>query len=144
MNSLKTIGLGILILLLAVSAGAAGPDIKGDFKETVKMQTTEYGAQSKAFGYCSIARGNGVEMFGVRVFADLPDDSNLIVEVTTPKGTFEIGTIRMFLGSGALVLYSSLQPSPAFPLLDVQAVTVHDTKDKLLTYSWVKSSDQLF
>ena len=59
MNSLKTLGLGILILLVATTAGAAGPDIKGDFKETVKLVTSDYGLQFKAFGYCTVARGGG-------------------------------------------------------------------------------------
>lgn len=136
MNSLKTLGLGILVLLIAATAGAAGPDVKGDFKETVKLVTSDYGLQFKAFGYCTVARGNGVEMFGVRVFADLPDDTNLIVEVSNDLGTFEVGTIRMFLGSGSLVMYSSLAPSPAFPLSGVTAVTVHDRNDKLMTYRW--------
>jgi hypothetical protein len=136
MNSLKTLGLGILILLVATTVGAAGPDIKGDFKETVKLVTSEYGLQYKAFGYCTVARGGGVEMFGIRVFADLPDGTNLIVSVTNDAGTFDVGTITMFLGSGSLVMYSSLQPSPAFPLSDVDAVAVYDRKDELMSYAW--------
>lgn len=135
MYRLKTLGAAILILLVASVAGAAGP-VKGPFKETVKLATSDYGLEFKAFGYCTLMRGNGVEMIGLRVFADLPDDTNLIVEVATDQGSFQIGTIRMFLGSGALILYSSDQPSPAFPLRGIQAVTVHDTNDKLMTYTW--------
>jgi hypothetical protein len=136
MNSLKTLGLGILILLVATTVGAAGPDIKGDFKETVKLVTSEYGLQYKAFGYCTVARGGGVEMFGIRVFADLPDGTNLIVSVTNDVGTFDVGAITMFLGSGSLVMYSSLQPSPTCPLSDVDTVAVYDRKDELMSYAW--------
>jgi hypothetical protein len=143
MNSLKVIGVGMMILLIAATAGAAGPGTKGDYKQTVKLRTSDYGLEVKAFGYCSVERANGVEMFGLRVFADLPDGANLIVEVGTRKGVFEVGTIQMFLGSGALILYSSKLPSPAFPVEDVITVSVHDTTDKLLTYTWATPASSI-
>lgn len=143
MSNLRQFGAALLILLIASTAGAAGPlgtTVKGDFKQTVELWTTEYGDAFKAFGYCTVRRAQGTEMFGVRVFADLPDDTILVVTVTNDKGIFEIGTIKMFLGSGALVLYSGLQPSPAFPVEYVKEVAVHDIKGQLMTYSWAKTS----
>lgn len=142
MTTLKTLGLGTLCLLIAAVA-VAGPLPKGDFERTVKLDTSPYGREAQAFGYATMRSEDGIEMFGLRVFADLPDGTNLVVEVTNDKGVLEIGTIRMFLGSGALELYSSMLPSAAFPLSTVHAVTVRDTRDKLLTYTWERPSDQL-
>lgn len=143
MTNLKTFGVALLTLLIASVAGAAGPvgtTLKGDYKQTVALWTSDYGNEIKSFGYCTVMHAQGTEMIGVRVFVDLPDDTNLIVTVTNDKGTFEIGTIKMFLGSGSLVLYSGIVPSPAFPLEYVKEVAVHDIKGQLMSYSWVKTS----
>lgn len=138
MNSFRTLTAAVLtILLIASSAAAAGPGPghKGDWKQTVKLWPTKY-AHDDTFGYCTIKSEDGVEMLGIRVFGDMPDDTILIVQVATKAGTFDVGTINMFLGSGSLVLYSSLLPSSAFPLSEVQSITVRDARNPLLTYDW--------
>ena len=140
MNSYRTLTAAVLmVLLVASSAAAAGPepgDTKGDWKYTVELMKTRF-AQKDTFGYCTIKSHDGVEMLGVRVFGDMPDDKLLIVQIVTDKGVFEVGTMRMFLGSASLILYStSLVPSPAFPLANVRTVIVRDVENPLLTYSW--------
>jgi hypothetical protein len=140
MNNLRTLTAAVLmVFLVASSAAAAGPDpgdTKGDWKYTVELMKTRF-AQKDTFGYCTIKSEGGVEMLGVRVFGDMPDDKLLIVQIVNDKGVFEVGTMRMFLGSASLVLYStSLVPSPAFPLTNVRSVIVRDVENPLLSYTW--------
>lgn len=140
MNSHRTFTAAVLmVLVVASSAAAAGPapgDTKGDWRYTVELMKTRF-AQKDTFGYCRLKSEGGVEMLGVRVFGDMADDKLLIVQVVTDKGVFEVGTMRMFLGSASLVLYStSLVPSPAFPLENVRSVIVRDVDNPLLTYTW--------
>lgn len=140
MNSHRILTAAVLtVLLVASSAAAAGPapgSTKGDWKQTVQLMPTQF-AQKDTFGYCTLKSDGGIEMLGIRVFGDMPDDKLLIVQVATDKGVFEVGTMRMFLGSASLILYStSLVPSPAFPLWNVRSVIVRDVDNPLLTYDW--------
>lgn len=130
--SYTTLGLVMIALLAATAASADGVDLRGDYKRTYKMDTVDRTADYKLFGYLHLARSNGVEMLGLRVFADLPDGSNLIVEVRNKLGQFEVGTIEIFLGSGSFRMYSSFAPSPAFPLDGLQAIEVRDARGRLL------------
>jgi hypothetical protein len=142
MNSLRTLTATVLMVVLVASAAAAagpGPGTRGDWKQTVELQPTKF-AQKDTFGFCTIKGEHGVEMIGVRVFGDMPDDSLLIVQVVTKDGTFDVGTITMFLGSGSLILYSTFMPSPAFPLANVQAVIVRDVHNQLLGYNWAAAA----
>jgi hypothetical protein len=142
MNSHRILTAAVLMVLLVASSAAAagpGPGSKGDWKQTVQLQPTKF-AQKDTFGYCTIKSDHGVEMLGVRVFGDMPDDSLLIVQVVTKEGTFDVGTIKMFLGSGSLILYSTFMPSPAFPLANVQAVIVRDVHNQLLGYNWAAAA----
>lgn len=127
----KSFGMAMIALLIASAAMAAGP-VRGDFEQTYKMETTDEGTQFGAFGYVQLERRNGIEAFGLRVFAKLPDRSNLIVEVRNDLGRFEVGTIEMFLGSGSLQLSSATDPSPAFPLAGVDHAEVRDSQGRLL------------
>lgn len=131
----------LTVLLIASNAAAAGPGptTRGDWKEVVELLPTKF-AQKDTFGYCMIKSEDGIEMVGVRVFGDMPDDTLLIVQVVTKDGTFDVGTIKMFLGSGSLVLYSTFMPSPAFPLADVRAVMVRDAENTLLGHNWAAAS----
>ena len=138
MTMLKTLTAAVLMVALVASTAAAagpGPGSKGDWKQTVELQPTKF-AQKDTFGYCTIKSEHGVEMLDVRVFGDMVDDSVLTVQVVTKNGTFDVGTIRMFLGSGSLILYSTFMPSSAFPLANVRTVIVRDVENPLQTYSW--------
>lgn len=138
MNSRRTLTASVLMmLLLASNVVAAGPGPGSrDWKEVVELKATKF-ADKGTFGYCQIGNINGVEMLGVRVFADMPDDKMLIVQIVTKEGTFEVGTMKMFLGSAALVLYENgFAPSQAFPLDRIQSVVVRDVDNPLLVYTW--------
>lgn len=127
----RILGLAVVALTVATAASAAGP-VTGDFKQTYKMITTADGAQFGATGYVQIWRSNGVEGFAVRLFARMPDRSNLTVEVWNDQGQFEVGAFELLLGSGSLERIASRDPSPVFPLSAITRAEVRDSHGLVL------------
>ena len=88
------------------------------------MAPTRLGDQLGFLGFAVKKVENGVEVFGVRAFANMPDQTMLEVMIVTAKGESSVGAIEMFLGSGKLELVSSRDPSAAFPVSRIREVLV--------------------
>lgn len=136
MKTYKTLGFALAVLLTTSVAIAAPLPSEGDFQRLDKMEQTDYGFSIGVKGYIQTARRGGVEQFGVRLFMDQVDirrRQHFIVEVTNQAGTFEIGVIETFLGSGDLQLINTRNASEVFPLANVSALVVRDKNDVVLS-----------
>lgn len=136
MKRYTTLALALAVFLFASAASALPP--KGDFKSLDKLEQTAYGASLGIQGYLQCSRSNGIEQLGVRLFANRVDLSSqyFIVEVSNDLGSFEVGVIKMFVGSGDLQLVGSRDPSPAFPLTSLSRVVVRDKNDIVLEFDF--------
>lgn len=131
--------LACALLLVASVASALPLPPKGDFKRLDKMEQTSYGASLGVKGYVAATRSDGIEQFGVRLFTDRVDlraTQHFIIEATNEAGTFEIGVVEMFLGSGDLQLISSRDISEVFPLSNVRQIVVRDKTDIVLSLTY--------
>ena len=117
---------GFLALALSATAqGQLGPDRTfQEYKLKAELVPTAVGEQLDAWGIAEKAVKNGVEVFAVRVVADAPDGTLFEVTIETAEGRFDVGAVRTVLGSGLLVLRSSIDPSEAFPVARIQGVLV--------------------
>lgn len=137
--------LACALLLVASVASALPLPPTGDFKRLNKMEQSSYGASIGVKGYVQVTRSDGIEQLGVRLFTDRVDlraTQHFLIEVTNEAGTFEIGVVEMFLGSGALQLISSRDVSEVFPLGGVRQLVVRDKTGVVLSLTYV--SDEVF
>ena len=118
--------MGVLSLALsAVAQGQFGPDRGStDYKSRAELVATELGMRFDASGLAEKAVENGVETFAVRVVADSRDGTLFEVTIVSEDGKDDVGAVKMVLGSGLLVLRSSIDPSAAFPVSRIKAVVV--------------------
>ena len=112
--------IGLFTLCLAISNASAGP-----FMATATLEPTQAGFDLNAGGVARISR-NLMERFALRASGKIDDGSVLVVSAITAEGkSFDVGAIRMFLGSGSIELNSSENGlSPAFPVQLIKTVTV--------------------
>jgi hypothetical protein len=128
MNAKRILGIFLALAFVAAagSAGIATSPIKG-YRRVVQLTPTEAGDALNAQGVVQYGIKNGVEYFGVRVFADLPDGAVVDIRVRDQKGQeFAVAKLEMFLGSGSMQVWSSKDPSDVFPVTDLSGVSVYE------------------
>ncbi len=120
--------LALALSLTCVGMAAAQLSAPKDSQQVViALEPTAMGQELEAWGMALKEMKNGIQVFGVRVFADMKDlagRSTVEVLIETADGTFNIGSIQVIMGSGLLELVSSEDPSEAFPVEKIRAVHV--------------------
>ena len=126
MNARRIASLAALLALVATVANA-GPTPTRGWQKTIELQPAASAGVDDvvAEGLAIVGKKNGVEYFGVRVFAKMPDGAKFVVRGEDVNGFgFMIGTMEMFLGSASLYLESAKVPSDVFPVGELRRVSV--------------------
>jgi len=116
--------IGMVVLALALSSAVAAT-----FEATAVLEPTQTGYDLGAEGKARISRSDQdrqVQRFVVKLSAKLEDGTVVMVSATTEDGdTFDVGAMRMLLGSAALELNSFEDDlSRVFPVEAVKSVSV--------------------
>ncbi|MBI3950579.1 MAG: hypothetical protein HY314_09010 [Acidobacteria bacterium] len=138
---MKKVSLLIAVMLAVVSAG-----LGADFVQRISLQSTNLGKAMGAGGEAAIGERNGVQFFGVQVFADVEDGTVFRVIVNNGQRDFTAGKIIMEAGQGKLVLRSTFvpgtlepQPQGIFPVTEIRSVRVADQGEDILTGEFTHS-----
>lgn len=126
----------ILTALLALPTAALA---QVDYSRVIELTPTKEGLALGAHGKaCIEITQKGVEVFTIAASADVPNRSYLALEVTTWKGTYSIGGLRMTLGMGTLDLWSTIDPAAIFPVAEVTGVVLYEGKTAILEGTFEK------
>jgi len=121
-----------LALVASAGMGQVANDPPGS-KIVLALEATPAGTEIDAYGVAAKIRKNGIEIFAAKVSARCDDGEILVVRGARDDGTFfDLGTIVMSLDSGSLELKSSADPSDAFPLEKLAAVSIDGRQGVLL------------
>ena len=127
----------VWLVLLAILAIPVAAMAQADFSQTIVMTPTKYGANLNAAGKVSLeVTAKGIEIFTACATADVANRTILTVQVSRKQETFEIGAVRMLLGMGTFEQWSTVDPSPVFPLGEIGQVTVFHGKEVILEGSF--------
>ncbi|HXU29417.1 MAG TPA: hypothetical protein VN851_02470 [Thermoanaerobaculia bacterium] len=126
----------VQILLVVLTALLLAPTI-AQAQKVVNLEPTKYGVTLNAFGEVSIERiqragMKTIEVFTLATHSDIPNREALAVEVETKSGIVQIGELRMLLTMGTMEKWSSVEPSPVFPIDQIFSVTVRYGKEAVL------------
>jgi len=123
----------VAVLALVATVANAGPTPTRGWQKTIKLEVTKAGVDVNAQALAVIGKKNGVEYFGVRVFANLKDGTVLTVMGEDKAGNrYMIGTMEIFLTSADLYLESKTNPSDVFPVLALARVSVDFGADEIV------------
>jgi len=77
-------------------------------------------------------KDKAIEVFTLAVHADVANREALSISIETKDGVYEIGELRMLLSMGTMDKWSSVEPSPVFPIDNLIAITVRYGKEDIL------------
>ncbi len=124
------------VLLLILTALILVPTI-AQAQKPITLEPTKFGYTINANGEAMtewLPRGNdkAIEVFTLAVHADVANREALSISVETKSGVYEIGELRMLLSMGTMEKWSSIEPSPVFPIDGLIAITVRYGKTDIL------------
>lgn len=124
------------ILLVILTALILIPTI-AQAQKVINLEPTKYGETLKANGEASIERiqrtgMKAMEVFTLAVHSDIANREALAIEVETKSGVSQIGEVRMLLSLGTMEKWSSVEPSPVFPIDQIFSITVRYGKEAVL------------
>ena len=127
----------VWLVLLAMFAIPVAALAQADFSQTIELIPTKLGSTLGAVGKASIEMTpKGLEIFTVSAMAEVGNRTVLTVQISNQEGSFDIGTLRMLLGMGTFEQWSTVDPSPVFPLGEIGQVTVFHGKEVILEGSF--------
>jgi len=127
----------VWLMLLAMLAIPVAALAQADFSQTLVLTPTKYGETLNAMGKVSLeVTPKGMEIFTACATADVANRTVVTIQISRKQETFEIGAVRMLLGMGTFEQWSTVDPSPVFPLGDIQQVTVFHGKEAILEGSF--------
>ena len=123
----------VWLMLLAMLAIPVAALAQADFSQVIALTPTKYGESIGALGKASIeVNPKGIEIFTICAVADVANRTVFTVQVSRKQETFEVGAVRMLLGMGTFEQWSTVDPSPVFPLGEIRHVTVYQGKNAVL------------
>jgi len=127
----------VWLVLLAILAIPVAAMAQADFSQTIELTPTKYGSSLGAAGKAGIEMTpKGLEIFTISAMAEVDNRTVLTVQISRRDGYFEIGGLRMLLGMGTFEQWSSVNPSPVFPVTTLKAVVVYQGKEAILEGSF--------
>jgi len=124
------------ILLLILTALILVPTI-AQAQKPIPLEPTKYGETLNANGEAMVEwlpreKDKAIEVFTLAVHADVANREALSISIETKDGVYEIGELRMLLSMGTMDKWSSVEPSPVFPIDNLIAITVRYGKEDIL------------
>jgi len=127
----------VWLVLLAMFAIPIAALAQADYSKVVELSPTKYGMTLGAAGKVSIeVTSKGIEIFTISAMAETANRTVLTVQIYRRGVNFEIGDVRMLLGMGTLEQWSTVNPSPVFPVTELQGVIVYQGKEVILEGSF--------
>jgi len=124
------------LFLLILAALILVPSIV-QAQKPVLLEPTKFGTTLNANGEAMaewLPRGadKAIQVFTLAIHADVANREALSVSIETKSGVYEIGDLRMLLSMGTMEKWSSVEPSPVFPIDELVAITVRYGKIDIL------------